>query len=612
MTQLTDVMDILPIEIKSLQEVVRESPQPYQYKRWFEREKRIIESGQAPSLPAYILYEYQFNEKSIQDLRRIVGVPYNTLRSMMIAMNIPFKTKSEAFARNCTDDDLLLELVREEIEQFKQGKIDSLSSNDELRQMAGMGEGTFQKCLRGLIRKERHERRSFLASEVSMRDLLALAQIVKQEVKEYTLGRRDKISGNPELADLIGVSEQSDFARFLRRVLTPDERKLRKHILCHEAREGSIRKKDVIALVELVKDEIELNKQGKLETLTGNKKLADLLGVSKAVCGYLRKYLSKEDADYRKKAIFSKRASETIERCGSALGSFKPEDRKRYCSDAGKENYRLHGNPAKDISPERRKEIGNKVYREHGPPMLKLTRARRKELARKRTDTYGCGWDKLTVEEKAAAQEKAKKVSRITSKALGRRAVELHRKNAYNVESRFYASSQQEGAVALLLERYFPGFRVEEGRSFQVTSGVNNGGIDFRVNGKFLEWHPIVLYPKSSKRGDIPTEEFGGYQKALLSLPDEERPDFKRDFARTLTLRYQSARQGAVDPAIYPDTAVVVVGSDRELYTFLAGYGINLPTLPDFRREFRDNIEYVKSFKVQQKEKLAGLVEAGR
>jgi len=69
------------------------------------------------------------------------------------------------------------------------------------------------------------------------------------------------------------------------------------------------------------------------------------------------------------------------------------------------------------------------------------------------------------------------------------------RQNKYHVEGRFYADSLQEGATALVLEKIVPGYSVVEGRTFQVRNrGINNGGIDFLVDGEFLEWHPIREY----------------------------------------------------------------------------------------------------------------------
>jgi hypothetical protein len=96
MTQLEDLLDIQYLDIKSIQEVAKESSQPGRYKKYFEFERSLIQRGIAPSLSAYLLYEYQFNKKTLEDLGRELGLSWRPVKELMQKMNIPIKTRSEA------------------------------------------------------------------------------------------------------------------------------------------------------------------------------------------------------------------------------------------------------------------------------------------------------------------------------------------------------------------------------------------------------------------------------------------------------------------------------------------------------------------------------------
>ena len=88
MVKLNDLHDIIELEIKSIDEIIS----PHSRKDWLGIERRIIESGIAPSLPAYLLYEYQFNNKSIRDLAGKLAVFYRGLNNLMKKIGIPILT----------------------------------------------------------------------------------------------------------------------------------------------------------------------------------------------------------------------------------------------------------------------------------------------------------------------------------------------------------------------------------------------------------------------------------------------------------------------------------------------------------------------------------------
>lgn len=366
MTQLKDLQDIINLDIRSLQEVVdKTNPRAkHSYVKQIELEKKLVEQGKAPSLPAYLLYEYQFNGIPIKELSKKTGLCYGTLYRILKKIGIPIKTKSEA-------------------------RIGLYHSKETKRKISEVNRG---------------ENNPFYGKHLS---------------KEH----KQKIS------DALGGENNPNFGK-----------------------------------------------------------------------------------------------------------TFSEKDRER------------------------------------------LSKANMTSIAIKRNRRQGI------------------------------KNAEALRRNSYNVEDRFFASSQQEGATALMLEKYIPNYQVQERKTFQVRDkGICNGGIDFLVNGEFLEWHPIVLYSKASPRGDIPQKMFPAYLEGLEFLPEDKRKEFREFCAKKLEEIYKEARHTAVDNSGYKGTRVNLVKDEKELYEFIARYNPNLPAFPIFASEFRKTIGYVKKFKVEKptKEKAA-------
>lgn len=206
--------------------------------------------------------------------------------------------------------------------------------------------------------------------------------------------------------------------------------------------------------------------------------------------------------------------------------------------------------------------------------------------------------------EKKHSIETRKRISEANiNNQSGAKAAEAIRKSSYNIEDRFYTQSQQEGATALLLEKYVPGFEITEEKNFQVRDkGISNGGLDFLVDGEFLEWHPMVLY--NGKRGDIPTPEVAKAVKSILAYLSKTDPESKRgyrDFYKgELGKDYLATRQTAVDNSGYAGTQVSLATNEQELYDFIQRHGRDLPSHAAFKKEFKDAVKYVKSFAVQK------------
>ena len=184
--------------------------------------------------------------------------------------------------------------------------------------------------------------------------------------------------------------------------------------------------------------------------------------------------------------------------------------------------------------------------------------------------------------------------------------------NFYNVEGRFYAQSLQEGAIALLLEKYVPNFRVQNGENFQVKGkGLNCGGIDFLVDGEFLEWHPVMIFYKSkNKGGDIPTaEEENAYKKCLETLAEEEREQFEDEYRKALAGGYWHNRQTLVNKSGYSGANVALATDVVGLYKFMSRHSDALPSFKDFCKEFRKKCEDVRQYKAEKGEVEGALDE---
>lgn len=84
--ELKDIRDIEGLDIKDISCLA--------YRKqidWTSIEDKVMQEYKAPSLPAYLLYEHQFNDKSINDLRKKLGVNYDALREAMCELGIPIK-----------------------------------------------------------------------------------------------------------------------------------------------------------------------------------------------------------------------------------------------------------------------------------------------------------------------------------------------------------------------------------------------------------------------------------------------------------------------------------------------------------------------------------------
>ena len=105
MTQLRHLKDLTKLKIKSVSDIPGKKG-----KHYAKIEKRVMRRYKAPSLPAYILYEYHFNDQTIPSLSPKLGESVSLVYRIMKDLNIPTRTSPEAHDKRIK----LEKLIREE------------------------------------------------------------------------------------------------------------------------------------------------------------------------------------------------------------------------------------------------------------------------------------------------------------------------------------------------------------------------------------------------------------------------------------------------------------------------------------------------------------------
>lgn len=164
-------------------------------------------------------------------------------------------------------------------------------------------------------------------------------------------------------------------------------------------------------------------------------------------------------------------------------------------------------------------------------------------------------------------------------------------------------ASRSEAACGMLLERFVPGFGLEEHRTFQVpvydyAKGTTKT-IDFLVNGVYVEFHPPRFWREGKRYGDFKNaKEYFDYRRELKSLgtPEEKRA-FREETKRFLTERYaEERRRIAARFSGDPQTELIVVTSAESLYEqVIRRFGSGYPSKKEFVREFDAIVAEVKA-----------------
>jgi len=156
-------------------------------------------------------------------------------------------------------------------------------------------------------------------------------------------------------------------------------------------------------------------------------------------------------------------------------------------------------------------------------------------------------------------------------------------------------ASRSEAACAILMERYIPGFKIKDGKTFQIPLGVSSGGhlrtADFMVHGVLVEYHPPRIHKSSKKPGGFKNwEEYDNYRAVYQQCTPDQKETLKKLTEIKLTRNYTEKRlsQMAECPQHRGRELLVLVDSNDLYDKVLKRFGG--PDLPDrdtILREFR-------------------------
>ncbi|RME59251.1 MAG: hypothetical protein D6780_05355, partial [Candidatus Dadabacteria bacterium] len=151
--------------------------------------------------------------------------------------------------------------------------------------------------------------------------------------------------------------------------------------------------------------------------------------------------------------------------------------------------------------------------------------------------------------------------------------------------------SYEEAACAILLERYVPGFRAEEGKTLHIP--VGKGFIDFKVGDFLIEYHPIKAYWTKDGTGDFENyfeyDQFNKIKKALGKISATRKRAYIERVKNALLAEYRKQRERLIknDP-VYAGTTLLIATSPEEFYHIvIKALGRNVPDKKSFIREFR-------------------------
>jgi len=156
-------------------------------------------------------------------------------------------------------------------------------------------------------------------------------------------------------------------------------------------------------------------------------------------------------------------------------------------------------------------------------------------------------------------------------------------------------ASRSEAACAILMQRYIPGFKIKDGKTFQVPIGVSSGGhlrtADFMVQDVLVEYHPPRIHKSSKKPGDFKNwQEYNNYRAVYNRCSPGQKVTLKKLTELKLTRNYTEKRLEQITQGLEHQGRELIVATsaadfyDKVLKRFA---GPNLPDKESVLREFR-------------------------
>jgi hypothetical protein len=139
--------------------------------------------------------------------------------------------------------------------------------------------------------------------------------------------------------------------------------------------------------------------------------------------------------------------------------------------------------------------------------------------------------------------------------------------------------SISEYACGVMLEKYVPGFELKMGHTLQVDIGQGRT-CDFRVNGVFVEFHPIVLM-----REFRDSKAFRDFWQCAQKLKRPIREVMVSAIQSEMREQYFHRRKLLIDAKFGCETLVVAINVN-EVRDFMRWHSVTLPSAKAFRNEF--------------------------
>lgn len=119
--------------------------------------------------------------------------------------------------------------------------------------------------------------------------------------------------------------------------------------------------------------------------------------------------------------------------------------------------------------------------------------------------------------------------------------------------------SRSEATCAWLLERYVPGWRPIVGETVQI--GIGTKRIDFRVNGAFIEYHPIA-----HEREFACSSAWRDTKRIMLQLRPHGRRELMHALSQELRAQYYKRRRLLIDSSHFRDLELILACDITEFY----------------------------------------------
>ncbi|MFH1802058.1 MAG: hypothetical protein ABH864_01245 [archaeon] len=345
-------------------------------------------------------------------------------------------------------------------------------------------------------------------------------------------------------------------------------------------------------IVAAALNEIRAHQTGKINQLRTTKELADELNTAALkVRRVLTKNLPEDERTYRIK-ILQSQLSKRLWQDPEYTAVQDQGVRKRWQDEGAREKH------AKILSKRSREMWAKGKNRDK---MVKLMSEKSKRLwanqeYRERRKKQTSDWARKLWQDPTHR----KKMSAVGKRSGNKLARESQR--ICWLGNKFH--SQEEAAIATLFERYIPEWGLEQGKTWQIRDGgLNCGGIDFMINGEFIEYHPPKPYcSKKGSNGDFRTHKEYEKYKAILGKI-EERDGLKRakEFARKvrylIARAYTEKRKEIIANSRYAGTSLIYCSNIHDIYNrVISRDGRNAPTEEEFVREFKKLKKNVKAF----------------